>query len=193
MKNNRFGQSTVLSNYDYLKIRKHQSNLKHRLIIDIAWYTGERLGAIIQLKVDNVFESNGNVREFITFQSNTRKASPDGKRLTRQVPVHSSLKEILSAYCLSNISEWLFPGADPSQHISFRTCDYLLRNAVEKAGLGNKGISSHSFRRSLITNLNNKGVDLKTIQKVTGHQDVRSLVRYIDVTEDQVRGAIELI
>ena len=52
MKDNRFGQSTVLSKIDYQKIRKHQSNSKHRLILDVAWFTGERWGCIVQLKVD---------------------------------------------------------------------------------------------------------------------------------------------
>lgn len=193
MKNNRFGQSTVLSNFDYLKIRKHQSNLKHRLVLDVAWFTGERWGAIIQLKIDDVFYSDGKVKEYITFRASTRKATPNGEKLTRQIPLHSSLKEILSSYCLQGISQWLFPGATPDKHVSLRTCDYLLRNAVEKAGLGSKGISTHSTRRSLGTNLHKQGVGLKTIQRIYGHKDIRTTVCYIDVSDEQIKGAIELI
>lgn len=192
MKNCRFGQSYILSNQEYLKIRKHQSNLKHRLIMDIAWYTAERYGAIIQLKVTNVFDSQGNVRDSITFQANTRKSRPDGIKLTRQVPTHSALKEILESYAVDRNSEWLFPGKNPFKHIEFRTCDYLLRKAVEQAGLSHKGISTHSFRRSLATHLYKSGVGLKTIQKILGHGDVRTTARYIDITEDEIKGAIEL-
>lgn len=164
MKNNRFGQSTVLSNSDYLKIRKNQLNVKHQLAYDIAWYTGERFGAIIQLKVSNCFEPGGKAREYITFQKNTRKASPDGTQKTRQVPIHSTLREILNNYPLTKYSHWLFPGACIYQHVHLRTCDYLLRKTLEKAGLGNKGISTHSFRRSFASRLNALGVDIKTIQ-----------------------------
>ncbi len=193
MKNNRFGQAAVLSNHDYIKIRKQYRNTKHKLIFDIAWYTGERWGAIIQLKVDDVYFTDGLVKDYITFRARTRKASPQGIRLTRQVPVSRSLKEILGSYCLQKISEWLFPGGDPSNHIQFRTCDYALRAAVEEAGLGSKGISTHSTRRSLITNLNNKGTDIKTLQKITGHKDIKSLIRYVDASEDKIKGALELI
>ena len=183
MKDNRFGQSTVLSKIDYQKIRKHQSNSKHRLILDVAWFTGERWGCIVQLKVDDVFYSDGKVKEHITFKASTRKAAPNGERFTRQIPTHSSLKEILSSYCLKEVSEWLFPGATPDKHICLRTCDYLLRKAIINAGLGSKGISTHSTRRSLGTNLHRQGVGLKTIQKIYGHKDIRTSVRYIDVSE----------
>ncbi|MEO0686876.1 MAG: site-specific integrase, partial [Cyanobacteria bacterium J06649_11] len=98
MKNNRFGQAAIITTDDYIKIRKHQKNAKHKIILDIAWFTGERWGAIVQLAANDCYFTNGEVKSVITFKSNTRKASPDGTRLTRQVPVHDTLKEHLSAY-----------------------------------------------------------------------------------------------
>lgn len=67
-KNNRSGQSAILSNTDYSRIRKNFKSPHHRLMWDIAQFTGERWGAIIKLKISDVY-SQGEVREEITFRA----------------------------------------------------------------------------------------------------------------------------
>lgn len=189
MKNNRNGQAAILTDGDYSKIRKQIKSKKYRLLLDIAWYTGERWGAIVQLQVADVYNSDGSPRQFINFRARTRKASPDGKRKTRQVPVHSVLSESLSTYH-SEESAWLFPDRTGESPISLRWADMILRHAVDQAGLSAKGISTHSTRRSFITKLAKRGVSLATIKKATGHTDLKVLSRYIEVTDDDVKEAI---
>lgn len=194
MKNNRFGQSAIITTDDYIKLRKYQRNKKHKLILDIAWFTGERWGAIIQLRKTDCYFRNGAVKPVITFRASTRKASTDGTRTTRQVPIHHSLKEYLTAYPVSAVSGWMFPRMHyPNQHIGLRTADYFFRDAVERAGLGNRGISTHSTRRSMITRLYNNGVDLMTIKQITGHKDIKSLMRYIEHNVERTIGAIQAL
>jgi integrase/recombinase XerD len=53
-----------------------------------------------------------------------------------------------------------------------------------------KGVGTHSFRRSLATNLHGKGVPLKTIASITGHRSLDALSRYLDVTPAQQKEAI---
>lgn len=189
MKNNRHGQSAVITDGDYSKIRKQIKSRKYKLLLDLAWYTGERWGALVQLRVEDVYDADGKPREFINFRARTRKASPDGKRKTRQVPVHPVLKECLLTYKPEE-SLWLFPDRGGDQPISLRWGDMILRNAVEKAGLSAKGISTHTTRRSFITKLAKRGVSLATIKKATGHSDLKVLSRYIEVSDDDVREAI---
>ncbi|WP_375480014.1 tyrosine-type recombinase/integrase [uncultured Nostoc sp.] len=59
-----------------------------------------------------------------------------------------------------------------------KTTITILRIAVEKAGLSAKGISTHSTRRTFITNLANKGINLVTIKKITGDSDLKVLSAY---------------
>jgi integrase len=47
-------------------------------------------------------------------------------------------------------------------------------------------VSSHTGRRTFIMNLLKKGLDYKTIMTMTGHSDVKSLMKYISVDEDRV-------
>lgn len=193
MKNNRHGQAAIMSDADYSKIRKQIRSKKYKLLLDLAWFTGERWGALTQLKISDVYNSDGTVRSHITFKANTRKASPDGKRQTRQVIVHSTLSEILQGYKPSTTSEWLFPNREHDSHITLRWSDKILRAAVERAGLEGKGISTHSTRRTFITKLHRNGVDLYTIKKITGHKDLKSLERYVDIDSDRIKGAIEAL
>lgn len=190
MKNSRHGQAAILQISDYQKIRKILKSKRYRLLVDIAWYTGERWGAVCQLRVSDVFDEGGKVRSYITFRASTRKASPDGKRQTRTVPVHPQLEELLAAYT-PGIGEWLFESRiNPNEPITLRAADLMFRGAVEKAGLAHKGISTHSTRRTFITRLWQSGVDLHTIQLLTGHSDTKSLVRYIEADPERIKKAI---
>lgn len=190
MKNNRSGQAAILSDLDYSKIRKQIINQKYRLLWDLAWYTGERWGALVQLLVENCYNTDGLPRTEITFRAVTRKASPDGKRQTRQVPVHDVLNQSLQAYKPETDSLWLFPNREGDGPITMRWAEDILAGAVDRAGLSAKGISTHSTRRSFITKLHQNGTDLYTIKQITGHRDFKSLERYVEISADRVRGAI---
>ncbi len=190
MKNNRNGQAAVLTDADYSKIRKQIRSQKYKLLLDLACYTGERWGALVKLQLLDVYNVDGTPRDYINFRARTRKATPNGKRQTRQVPIHDTLTELLAAYKPLPGSIWLFPSREPDKSMGLRAADQILRTAVERAGLGDKGISTHSTRRTFITKLANRGVSLATIKKATGHTDLKVLARYIEVSDDDVRNAI---
>lgn len=194
MKNNRNGQAAILSDMEYCKIRKQIKCQKYKLLLDLAWYTGERWGALVKLQFCDVYNVDGSPREYINFRARSRKATPDGKRKTRQVPVHPILAESLLSYKADSDSPWLFPSRPPeNKPISPRWADSILRKAVDRAGLVVKGISTHSTRRSFITKLHRNGTDLYTIKQITGHQDFKSLERYVEIDSDRVRGAINAL
>lgn len=188
MKTNRNGQASLLSEADYCKIQKQIRIQKYKLLLHLAWYTGERWGALVQTRTEDVYGHNGLPLDYITFRACTRKASPNGLRQTRQVPVHPVLAEVLRAYKPDQV--WLFPGREGNAPMSLRWADKILRSAVEKAGLEALGISTHSTRRTFINKLHSNGVDVYTIQAITGHRDLKSLGHYIEISTDKVKGAI---
>jgi len=52
------------------------------------------------------------------------------------------------------------------------------------------GVSSHSFRRTALTQMSNNGTPLRMIQEVSGHRNLEQLQVYIEVRDDQVLGAV---
>lgn len=192
-KNNRHGQSAIISHKEYLIIRKTLKNKHHILLLDLAWYTGERWGAIVQLHVSDVYDKRYQPLGEITFRSAARKASPSGERQTRQVPTHPTLKQELENY-QPRASIWLFPNRlDPDRHITREGAAWSLGKAIALAKFQNRGISTHSTRRSCITHLHEAGVDSRLIQEISGHKDLKSLQRYIEISPDRVRNAIALL
>ena len=164
------------------------------MLLDIARYTGERWGALVQLGINDIYDESWSPLVWITFRASTRKAAPGGKRTTRQVPTHPQLLELLVGYRPNEVSGWLFPSrVDSSNHITLRAADLMFRGAVAECGLAHKGYSTHSTRRTFITRLWESGVDLHTIQLLTGHSDTKSLVRYIDADPERIKKALALL
>jgi integrase/recombinase XerD len=63
-----------------------------------------------------------------------------------------------------------------------------LRKAFSRAGI--EGASTHSFRRTALSQMSNAGIGLRIIQEISGHNNLEQLQRYLDVKPDQVKGAI---
>jgi integrase/recombinase XerD len=57
---------------------------------------------------------------------------------------------------------------------------------------GIKGASSHSGRRQFLTELADKGINVRVIQALARHKDMSTTQRYIDYNESKLRNAIEL-
>jgi integrase/recombinase XerD len=59
---------------------------------------------------------------------------------------------------------------------------------MERVGI--EGGSTHSFRRTGLTQLSNAGIPLRVIQEISGHNNLEQLQKYLEVTHEQVRGAV---
>jgi len=60
------------------------------------------------------------------------------------------------------------------------------------AACGIKGASSHSGRRTFITNFASKSVSVRVLAVLAGHSSIATTPRYIDVNDQQLRNAVEL-
>jgi integrase/recombinase XerD len=187
MKILRVGQATPLNPLTFQEISNHFVTETHKLFLALAWYTGERPEAILRIDVNHVYESAANrkPRDTIVYPGLNRK-----DKQTREIPTYWALKLMLAAYQPPDTG-FLFPSLyKPKQHLSRQAIDKAFRRAVRKAGLQNMGFSLYSARRGFITRLNEQGLDIKTIQSLTGHKSLSSLIRYIEVSDEQRRNAI---
>lgn len=79
------------------------------------------------------------------------------------------------------------------KHTAFspNTLCQLMGQLYRAAGLD--GASSHSGRRWFITQLAHSGVSPKVIMVLAGHRNLTTTQRYIDVRDDMMRAAVELL
>ena len=61
----------------------------------------------------------------------------------------------------------------------------------QKAGIA--GATSHSMRRSFITNLASKGIGVRVLASLAGHRSIAVTMKYIDASDDMKRNAVELV
>jgi len=169
------GQAAILSNEQIDQVIG-LCREPYSLIVAIAAYTGCRIGEALKLKAENLDLASGVI---------TLTHTKTGK--TREVAMHPELIEMLSAADLPTCG-FIFPSKRTADHMTRQAVDKELREVCEALGL--KGVGTHSFRRSLATNLHGKGIPLKTIASITGHESLNELSRYLDVTPAQQKAAI---
>lgn len=187
MKINRHGKAAIFSDEEIIKIRKAMGSLtQHRAIFEIALLTGERIGAILQLAVSDVYSPDGSVLPEITFKAHTRK----NKDFTRQVEIHPDLANFLGSYQPPK-QGYLFPGKnEQNSHITYNAVYLYWQDIFSRCGLDHRGFSCHSTRRWFITQLVENGTDIATVQRITGHKNVRVLLDYVGANKQRRQNAI---
>jgi integrase/recombinase XerD len=116
-----------------------------------------------------------------------RKANTKGKLATRTLPIIDDLRLLLTHYQPKPRQPFLFPGRFGG-YLDPDSADKALRKAMKRVGL--IGVSSHSFRRTALTQMSNNGTPLRVIQEVSGHRNLEQLQVYIEVRDEQVLGAV---
>lgn len=186
-KNNRFGKAAIWTPTVIKNMRSRLNTPQQRLIFEISLWTGERMGAIVQLNKSDVYDKNGKVLEVITFGSSMRKSSKHGIAVTRQIYIHPELKVHLAAYTPTS-QGYLFPSPrDTTKHITARAVDDYWRKIL--TSLGYRGYSTHSSRRWVINQLRSAGIEIVTIAE-TMAINIATVRKYLDEDPTACKRAI---
>lgn len=152
----------------------------------IALGTSMRMSEILTMRRENVDVDRRRI--FI----------PLAKAGAREQPITNELADFLATHMktLPKGTEWVFPNiASKSGHLA--TIRKAHRRVIKAAGLDPNVIVRHTFRHTAITHLVQAGVDLPTVQKVSGHKTLAMVGRYshangahIDAAMDKLEGRI---
>lgn len=73
----------------------------------------------------------------------------------------------------------------PHNRLSTRAIEKIIKKIKDKAEIEDK-ITPHSFRRTMATNMINKGADITTVQKILGHSNINTTLIYAQTSLDNV-------
>lgn len=176
------GQAKILNPAEINKLfTELQKNPRDAALFAICFFTGCRISEALHLETSDIKDG------FIVF----RKATTKGKLKTRVIPINPGLERFLKTYQPKKAGA-LFPGqVGRNQFLSRNTADRILRSACNRAGI--VGCSTHSFRRTALTQMHRQGVPLRHIQEISGHGDLGTLQRYLEVTPEDLQKAVSSI
>ena len=150
------------------------------------YFTGLRLNEVQNLTLSNIKEllDLGQTKLILSKTSSERKLYA-GEAFQKQLRRLFELDRVMDLD-----SRVIAKGSNKSKKEGISHDVFIKQvNAVMKSILG-EGYTSHSFRQGLITEMGAKGVNVKIISQFIGHSDVKTTMRYIKPTDDDVRGAM---
>lgn len=165
----------VISASDVKELFAVTVNLKHNTMLKLCYGMGLRVSEIVNLKISDI-DSNS-MQVFIE--------RAKGKK-DRYANLPDSILEQLRAYYLNyKPKTYLFEGQYGEQY-SIRSAQQVFKIALEKARI-NKAVGIHGLRHSFATHLLEAGTDIRFIQELVGHNDLKTTLRYTHVSEKSIK------
>lgn len=85
-------------------------------------------------------------------------------------------------------TRWLFPGHG-DQPMNTRSVFAMVRSVAARTNIS-KTVSPHTLRHSFATHLLESGTDLRTIQLLLGHADIRTTIIYLHLSRRHLRSVV---
>lgn len=173
----------LISVDDFRKMLEKVESERDRIAIRLLFATGCRVEELVSTKLEDVDTVKGEIHIH---------AGRTKTRQYRDVIVPHSMVLDLEGWIrsLPEGSVWLFPGRDPSKHISQRWIRMVIDKAARQAGVqrayatSKAGktlniVSPHTMRHLHAVHALDSGVPLNDLQQQLGHQSVRTTSIYL--------------
>ncbi|KKR11397.1 MAG: phage integrase [Candidatus Woesebacteria bacterium GW2011_GWA1_39_21] len=161
----------VFSRKEISAISKSISNSKHKLLITLSYGAGLRVSEAVNLKVKNV-----DVNE-LTITIKNGKGKKDRISIIPEKLVND-LKNMLAG---KTPNDYLFV-SERGGKLTTRTAQKVFSSALKRVGVGKEDATFHSLRHSFATHLLENGVDVRYVQELLGHANIRTTQLYTKVT-----------
>ncbi|HLG25888.1 MAG TPA: site-specific tyrosine recombinase/integron integrase [Candidatus Gracilibacteria bacterium] len=165
----------VLSHREVLLLIDSYRNRKHRLLIGLTYGAGLRVSEVVKLRVRDIdFE-----RRLMTVRGG--KGNKD-----RQSLLPMKLENQLRIICAArDPGDYLFE-SERGGRLSTRTAQKVFDAGLKRAGITRQA-TFHSLRHSFATHLLENGTDIRFVQVLLGHANIKTTQRYTQVTSHSLQ------
>ena len=160
----------VLSRNEVARILACLSNRKHRCMISLIYSAGLRRSELLNLTPKDIISERMLVR-----------IMGKGRKCRYSLLSEKLLKDLREYFKEYRPQKWLFEGETPGEQYSASALVKILKEAASRAGIKHR-VHVHMLRHSFATHLLEQGTDLRTIQELLGHNDIKTTSIYLHVT-----------
>jgi integrase/recombinase XerD len=188
-------QARALNTVEMEQVLAHVSAGRHahrnRCFILLTHLAGMRVGEVASLRWVDVLTADGHIKEEIRLLPEMTK----GKH-ARTVFVSTRLREELQRYAdIYRRSATLecplfYSQKDARKGFTANSLTQTIAKIYRGAGLD--GATSHSGRRTFLTNLANKGTAIHLLRTLAGHRSISTTATYLYSSPTQLKAAVEL-
>ena len=165
----------VLEREEIMDIIRTLNNLKHRLIVALAYASGLRVGEVTNLKVGDLNFSQSTIL--------IRQGKGNRDRLTVfPEKLHADLEDFIRT---KKPNDYIFTNIN-NKKLSTRTLQKIFKNSARKAKV-NPSATFHSLRHSFATHLLENGVNIRYVQELLGHSNIRTTQIYTKVRNSALK------
>jgi integrase/recombinase XerD len=163
---------------------------RNRAALMLSYLAGLRVGEIAALRWSDLLDSEGRVREQLRLSVAVTKGG-NARVVFMNVRLRREVEQFRSTLPAPPAAQQPVLVTQKRTAFSANTLCQLMRSWYDQAGLD--GGSSHSGRRWFITRLAHAGISPKAIMLLAGHQHLSTTQRYIDVNDEMMRAAVEVL
>jgi site-specific recombinase XerD len=164
----------ILTKEEISRMINSISNIKHKLILKILYGCGLRVSEIINLK-----------REDINFKEGLMHIKLAKGKKDRFVKIPESVIIELESYIRLTNSYILFPSQRGGK-LTTASIQAIVEQSAKKANIS-KEVYPHLLRHSFATHLLEAGTDLRVIQKLLGHADIKTTQIYTHISQQSIK------
>jgi len=161
----------VLAIEDIKKILNSIQNLKHKTLISTIYSCGMRISEALNIKISDIDSKRMMVR------IENSKGNRD-----REVMLSQNLLMLLREYYkVYKPKKYIFEGQKGGKYTA-RSAENILKKALKDSKI-NKNASLHTLRHSYATHLIEQGTDIRIVQELLGHKNIKTTQIYTHITD----------
>jgi len=179
---------------DRKKISAIKGNLKRKdprdfLLFTLGINTGLRISDILKLKVEDVKETSGEIKEYLDLNEKKTKKQ-------RLIYINDEVKNALEYFFnktrLYDLDRYLFTSHKNKENkpLSRIRAWQLVQEWVGMVGIKGR-VGTHTLRKTAGYHMRMAGVPIELIREVLGQKDMQVTRRYIGITDDEVTKVIK--
>jgi len=153
------------------------TSVRDRALLILLYRTGMRIGELLQVKVDDIILPDQTILLYVGSKNY------EGREVYYSSDAEQALKDWLRTR--DPTKRYLFYGRS-DKPLSYGTAWLVMRNALKRAGLLDKGYSLHNLRHTFATEMINHGMRVEVLQQILGHQDIEMTMRYARLSNQRI-------